>query len=145
MSLGRYGAVMPEIPAQPVPAGRERPTVVTVASGLLVLLVLLLLVNTIVGILGETDEVRRATEEFGKLQGGSSVPQGLTGACTVVAALAFGAAFLILAFLNLRGNQPARIVTWVVCGIGVLFCVCGVLFQGVLGSLVGAAGEEQRE
>lgn len=49
-----------------------------------------------------------------------------------VIALIIGIGLVVLAFLNLRGKNPARIVTWVVGGLFVL--CCGI------GSLLGAAG-----
>lgn len=135
---------MTQIPMSPAPAERVRPAVVTASSGLLVFLVVLLVLSSVLGVVAYNDDVRRAVEELSNDQSGGISP-GLQQTMSVVTSVAFAVILLVLAALNLRGNQVSRIVTWVLGGIGVVCCACSLFFQGATGAILGAADETAKE
>jgi hypothetical protein len=119
-----------------VPQQRSRPGVVTTAGYLLFLVAFLLVVDAIVAIATAgtiADATRKAYESAGLPTAGQTgtITQGSTIFGGVIYIL-LAAGFAVLGVLDLRGKNPARIVTWVLAGLGVL-CFC-------LGTVGGAAG-----
>lgn len=119
-----------EIPQQ------RRPGAVTAAAYLLFLVAVLIVVDAVISIVtagAVADATRKAYESAG-------LPTTQTG-FTQATAIFGGVFYLLLAVglgvlgvLDLRGKNPARIVTWVVGGLGVL-CFC----LGAVGSAVGGS------
>lgn len=145
--------------SQPVSATpRPRPQAVTVAGALLVVVAVLAVINGIVGMLTAGRMADAAREAY------RSVPEVADQAdnlANIARASGIGGGVLyilgavglvVLAMLNLRGRQAARIVTWVLAGLGVLCCGCGAIgnaFQGLtsrMGSSAnGAAAREAQQ
>ncbi|WP_157641059.1 hypothetical protein [Longispora albida] len=119
----------PAFPAQPGPAPKVRPAVVTVSSALLVAFVALLLVNTVAALVGTTDAVNQTMEDAYKDIPNGDAALDLVKAIQVVSLilnLVAALGFLVLAFFNLKGSNGSRITTWVLAGIGTLCCACGI-------------------
>lgn len=110
-----------------------RPTTVTAAVGCLVTLAVLSLLSAVINLVARNDAVDAAVRSAEQrpdapanvanaARMGANV--GLIGG--VVVTVAFAIAFLVLARFLLRGNNAARVTTWVVCGLS-LFCGPGAL------------------
>lgn len=145
--------------SQPVSATpRPRPQAVTIAGALLMVVAVLAAINAIVGISLAGRLADAAREAY------RSVPEVASQADTLaniarVSGIGGGLLYLvgavglvILALLDLRGRQPARVVTWVLAGLGVLCCGCGTIgnaFQGAFGRMGntgnGAAAREAQQ
>jgi hypothetical protein len=128
--------------AQPPPAKR-RPTPVGVASALLYLCAALLLVSAAVGFVPYSD-IRQVVIDF-YANDPSRQQAAATGATigiiiTGIVYLLIAVGFVVLGSLVGKGKQPARIVTWVVAGLGVLCLGCGVAGSAISSSLEGMAG-----
>jgi hypothetical protein len=127
----------------PQPA-RARPATVSTANLLLLLVAALYLVGFLINIsvIGTMTEVYR--EEFAgtEAEGSESVVAAfIIGASTIN--LLFAAGFIVLAMLNNRGKNPARIVTWVVGAIALCCNGLGLVGQG-LGTM-GTGGDIDAE
>ncbi|MGY0231093.1 hypothetical protein [Longispora urticae] len=134
-------------PAQPA---RQRPSLVTAASGLLAVVAVLILIYAVVGLLGQTDEVKAATDAYYKtIPGGGGGMENfskLTGGVGVAINAVIALGFLALAFYTAQGKQVARILTWVFAGIASLCCICGAGSIGLQSSLKNSIPEgDQRE
>jgi hypothetical protein len=127
-------------PPPPEPAARVRPGVVSIANLLLVVgaaafAVLFILSITTIGTLSDVFE-----EEFAgtEAEGTEGVAVGFLIAIWAVFLL-FAIGLVVLAALNNQGKNPARIVTWVLGGIGV--CCAGLqLVSSGIGSSMGGTG-----
>ena len=122
-------------PLQPGVPTRVRPSTVTVSSYLLYATAALILIVGIVSLttIGTTTEVYREAYRGTEAEG----TEGLLVAGTVVGVvvnLLVAAGLVVLALLNNRGKNPARIVTWVVGGLTV--CCSGV---GLIGQAATSA------
>ncbi|GAA0808685.1 hypothetical protein [Spirilliplanes yamanashiensis] len=116
-------------PLQPGVPARVRPSTVTVSSYLLYLTAALILIVGIVSLatVGTTTEVYRDVYRGTEAEG----TEGLLVAGSVVGVvlnLLVAAGLVVLALLNNRGKNAARIVTWVVGGLTV--CCSGVGLVG---------------
>ncbi len=117
-------------------APRQRPASVTVAVGLMFGLVVLLLVSAVVSFLGNTPEVQRAMDNFSSVSSGSSNSiQKYTPIISAIFGALFAVVIVVLAVLNLRGNNGARITTWVLGGLGLLCCGLGTILSPLLMSV----------
>jgi hypothetical protein len=129
--------------AVPVQPGRSRPTVVTVAVYLMWAALVLNLIN--VGLtFVPTPELDRALDEFNRdhpeLSSGGSV-EAIGTYIGVGLTLLVAAGFGVLTVFVGRGNQPARVTTWVLAGIFVLCQGCGLISSAALPALLnGMAG-----
>ncbi len=128
--------------AQPPPAKR-RPAPVGVASTLLYLCAALLLISAAVGFIPYAD-IRQVVTDF-YANDPSRQQAASTGATigiiiTGVVYLLIAVGFVVLGSLVGKGKQPARIVTWIVAGLGVLCLGCGVAGSAISSSLEGMAG-----
>jgi len=127
----------PPLAAAVVPERPARPTVVTAAGYLLYLLAGLQVVSLLVSIptyqaMGDVyPEVYKGTP----LEDSSDTLVMITIGVGVLVVVVMAAAFITLGALDLKGKQPARIVTWVV--VGLLLCCSGV---GVAGSGMNFSG-----
>lgn len=103
--------------------------VVTLAAVILGLMALLSLLSAVVGLVGlgeTTEEFRRlaATEPFDPDEIEAVV--GFLRAsfiCNAVVSALFAILLAVLAWGVARGSQAARVITWIVCGVGLL-CAC---------------------
>jgi MFS family permease len=111
--------------AVPVQPGRSRPTVVSVAVMLLWAVAALRVISIALGFV-PTPELDRLMEQF---NGDNAVATGgvLGQVVSVVVGLILAAAFAVLAIFVGKGNQPARITTWVLGGIVALCMGCGLI------------------
>jgi hypothetical protein len=112
-----------------------RPPAVSAASGLLYLVAALQLIGGLAALatIGALrDAYTKAYQDYPDLR--DSVETFTTAGAIIglVVALLFAAGYVALGLLDSRGKNPARIVTWVVAGIGV--CCSGVGLAGRAGS-----------
>ncbi len=121
--------------SQPPPA-KPRPGVVNVASILLYVTAALLVCQVLLSFLSISD-VNKAVSDFEAthpdLQGAGNQVGTIIGS---VVQLLLAAGFVTLGLLVGKGKQPARIVTWVLSGLGVLCVGCGTLFAAALPSMM---------
>jgi hypothetical protein len=122
-----------------------RPATVSTANLLLLVVAALYLIGFLINIsaIGTMTEVFR--EEFAgtEAEGGESVAAiVIIGAASIN--LIFAAGFIVLAMLNNRGKNAARIVTWVVGAIALCCNGLGLVGQG-LGTMGTAGGDIDAE
>ncbi|MEV1142590.1 hypothetical protein [Micromonospora sp. NPDC049799] len=112
---------------------RVRPAVVTISSYLLIFYAVLSVLSLIVALstLSKIQDVYRDAFAGTDAEGAESVAT-IAGIGGGVISLLFAVGLVVLALLNMRGKNGARITTWVVGGIAV--CCTGV---GLAGSAVG--------
>lgn len=122
---------------------RVRPGIVTISSYLLILVAAIQVINLILTLatIGETRRVLEDAYRDSSVNGMDAVADfavaAAIGASLITLLLAVG--LVVLALLNNRGRNGARITTWVVGGI--LFCCTGGgLLSGVAGSFSGPVG-----
>jgi hypothetical protein len=121
-------------PPLPASAPRPRPATVTAAAGLLFLSVLLGVVGVIISIANKDIAIEIAKKNAAKTAGAPDPTAFVnlstygSGACELVVFVALA----VLGVLVLRGNNVARITTWVLCGLSLL-CLTGVSLASVLG------------
>ncbi|WP_412541040.1 hypothetical protein R8Z50_35615 [Longispora sp. K20-0274] len=131
---------MTQFPSQPpAPAARQRPSVVTAASGLLAVVAVLILIYAVVSLVGQNEEFKAATDEYYKtIPGGGGAMknfQQIGGVVGVVINAVIALGFVALAFYTSQGKQVARILTWVFAGIASLCCICGAGSVGLQSAL----------
>lgn len=139
MSHSASQPVEPVSPAAPGPPHR-RPTVVTAAAAILALLALLSLVNALVHLAAINSvlnrfRVRAVLEgvnpgDLGPLE--TTLKAGLIGSALVLVLAAI--ILLALAWGVWQGNRVARVLTWVVCGLGIMLACCGLSGATTLGT-----------
>lgn len=130
------------VPPETGPA-RPRPAVVTAASYLLYLVAALQLIGALAALanLGTMqDAYRRAYQDFPELRDAADAIGAVGIGLGAGVAVLFAAGFVVLGILDGRGKNAARIVTWVVAGLGV--CCSGIGLVGRAGSsaLAGLGG-----
>jgi uncharacterized membrane protein len=147
--MSTFGAAPP---MQPAPG--RRPIIVAVAAAILLILGLLGLLNAVLSLasLGTTTDrfhelarrVANATPSDVDNQINQLRVQTIIGA--VIGAL-IAVLLMVLAFWLMKGNNTARIVTWVLCGIGALCACCGGLSLVALSSLdrIEVSGDQDTE
>lgn len=132
MSQSASSPVEPVSPAGPRALSAARPMVVTVAAALLALLALLNLVNALLHLAAIGSVLNRfrvravlaGVQPADLVNAENSLKIGLvTGAAVLVLA---AIVLLVLAWGVWQGNRVARILTWIVCGLGVLLACCGI-------------------
>jgi len=127
------------------PGAKPRPGAVTAASTLLYLCGAIQLASVVVSLLalGPVQDVVR--EEFADRPEAQTVATattvGIVVGVSISALLAIGV--VVLGLLVGRGKNPARIVTWVIAGIGVLCYGCSLAGTAVQGSLAGLGSDPQ--
>jgi hypothetical protein len=125
--------------SQPVAAPRQRPGVVTAAAYLMILVAVLLVVETVVSLSTLStvvDATKKAYAGVPNMDQFTGLAQG-AGIATAIVYVLVAAGYVVLALLNLRGANPARIVTWVLAGLGVLCFGCGLAGTAAQGSFSG--------
>jgi hypothetical protein len=122
------------VPSDPNQAQvRTRPGTVT-TSGYLLFVVALLEVVALIVSLASLPTIKSVMEQAYKGTPAENATGFITGIAigsAVVTVLIFGVGPLILAPLVLKGRQPARIVTWVLCGLLVCCQGAGVAGSGI--------------
>ncbi|MER7460335.1 hypothetical protein [Micromonospora sp. NPDC126480] len=119
------------------PPARVRPSVVTISSYLLIFYAILSVLSLIVGLstMGTIMDVYRDAFAGTEAEGAEGVAVFMVVAGSVVSLL-FAVGLVVLAMLNNRGRNVARIVTWVVGGIAL--CCSGLGLAGTaLGGTMG--------
>lgn len=113
----------------PAPSTSVRPGVVSAASNLLYVAAALIVVNGVLPLpyIGKVTDATR-----GAYAGQPNVDTVTTAVrasliVSVIISVIVAAAVVVLGLFDRRGMQPARIITWVLGGIGVLCCGLGVL------------------
>jgi hypothetical protein len=119
--LGRKNHSEERLMTYPVPpAALRRPVTVSAATYLLYLVAVLQIVDVVIA-LATLSDLKRATELAyqGTVLAGSGsgiAVAGVIGGSVVSLLLATG--FVVLGVLDSKGKNPARIITWVLCGLG---------------------------
>jgi hypothetical protein len=126
----------PPGPAEPAVA-RRRPTVVTVASWLLYVAAVCQVLGAIITLsqLSATKEAYKKVFADTSMKGAENMLVAITAATTVGIGLLFAVGYVVLAILDGRGKNPARIVTWVVGGLAI--CCSG---YGLVANVSGFSG-----
>jgi hypothetical protein len=130
----------------PGPAERVRPATVTIANALLIVVAVVYVASFVVAIsvIGTMTEVFE--EEFAgtEAEGAEGVVAGVTVAVSAVYLL-IAIGLVVLAVLNNKGKNPARIVTWVLGGIGLCCAGFGLLSSGINTSFGGSGDIDQEQ
>ncbi len=115
------------------PPARVRPSVVTISSYLLIFYAILSVISLIIGLttLGTIQDVYRDAFAGTDAEGAEGVAVFMVAAGSVVSLL-FAIGLVVLAMLNNRGKNVARIVTWVVGGIAL--CCSAIALAGTAAS-----------
>lgn len=118
------------------PAAKVRPASVTISSYLLFLVAVLQVIGAIVALstMGTISEVYEDLYAGTELEGVGTTIGTVTSVAGAVFGLLVAAGLVVLALLNNRGKNPARIVTWVLGGI--FLCCTGF---GLVSQLAGSA------
>lgn len=128
----------------PGPAERVRPATVTIASALLIVTAVVYVIGFImsISIIGTMTEIFE--EEFAgtEAEGAEGIAAGVTMAFSAINLL-IAIGLVVLAVLNNKGKNPARIVTWVVGGIGLCCAGFGLLGSGINSSFGGSGDVDQ--
>jgi hypothetical protein len=118
----------------PAPSPRTRPGVVSTASMLLYVSALLLLVSAVLGFM-QVGPVKESADVVYADQPDvlSVVGTGVTIAFVVIGViyLVLATGLVVLGLLDGKGKQPARVITWVVAGLGVLCLGCSTASAGL--------------
>jgi hypothetical protein len=131
--------------APPPPSGspaRTRPATVTAATWLLLLVAALAVVSVgmAVATAGTVADVYREAYRGTELEGTEGVATaGTLGGAGFMVLLGIGLA--VLAVLDYRGKNPARIVTWVIGGLTLCCSGAGLALSGVTSNMQFDAGE----
>lgn len=124
------------------PGAKVRPAVVSAATALLYGAAVLLLIQAVIGSL-QVGPTRRVVDDFyaDRPDERAAATAGFVVAiiATIVIYVLIAVALVVLGLLVGRGKQPARIITWVLAGLGVLCLGCGVA-AGALSSSFGSFG-----
>jgi hypothetical protein len=132
----------------PDPQAKQRPTSVTVAVALMYGVLVAQLIGVIISFL-PNPELQAAIDDFvadhPEFSGSTGTdPASMAIGLLIPAVVIIG--FGVLAFFVGKGSRPARIVTFVLSGLGVLCLGCVQLFTAALPSLLsGAAGSSEDE
>ncbi len=111
----------------PNPQAKQRPTSVRVAVGLMFFVLAAQVVDLVIGYLPNAER-DAALDQFladhPELRGSAPGEDAAANALGLVVPAAVIIGFGVLAFFVGRGSRPARIVTWVLSGLGVLCLGC---------------------
>jgi hypothetical protein len=112
---------------------KRRPTIVTVACWLLYLAAASQVLTAIVT-LSQLNATKLAYKKLfaeTSMKGAEDMFVAITAATAVGFGLLFAIGYVVLAILNGRGKNPARIVTWVIAGLAICFSGCGLVSSAV--------------
>jgi hypothetical protein len=122
---------------------RPRPATVTAASYLLYLLAALQLLNMAVSLItmGTVMDVTNDAYQGTGPEGLGNIAGTIGVIAAVVSGLIFAAGYVTLGILNGKGKNAARIVTWVITGIGVCCYGVGMTGRSLVGGFGGGGGQ----
>jgi hypothetical protein len=149
--MSTFGNPPMAAPAEPV---RKAPAVVTAASAILFVLGVLGLISAILSLAGlgtTTDRFRVLAHRVTNATPGDINNQvNQMRVQTIIGAVIGGLIAILLIFLAIwlvKGSNTARIVTWVVCGIGALCACCSGTSLFALSGLsrIEVSGDQQAE
>lgn len=127
---------------------RRRPGVVTAAGYLLILVAVLLAVDVVISAttIGPTFDVMRRAYAGAGIPNSDSLVSFVKGATifVIVIYLLLAVGLGVLALFDMRGKNAARIVTWVLGGIGVCCLGCTSASGATGGSFSGGFSQGQR-
>jgi hypothetical protein len=128
-------------PPPPTPAARVRPATVTAATWLLLLVAAISVVTFILTLAtaGTVADVYRDAYAGTDLEGTEGVATASTIGAGAVSLL-FAIGFVVLALLDHRGNNPARIITWVLGGVALCCSGGGLALSGLAGGMQADTG-----
>jgi hypothetical protein len=123
------------------PGGKSRPATVTAASGLLFVCAAVEVASVVLSVIRIGPVLSVLNDEFANSSAADTVRATFTVGIIagVVIAAVFAIGTVVLGLLLRKGKNPARIVTWVLGGIGVLCYACG-LGGSALGSSLNGMG-----
>lgn len=127
---------------------KQRPTSVTVAFGLMVGVLIAQLIDLVISNLPNPERdaaIKAFIADHPELRGAAPSEDPATQLLGLAVPLVVIVGFGVLAFFVRRGNRPARIITWVLGGLGVLCLGCLQLGTAVLPSVVTSAGSGDEE
>jgi hypothetical protein len=112
---------------------KRRPAVVTVACWLLCAAAASQVLSAIVTLsqVGATKQAYRKVFAETPMKGAEDMFVAMTAASAVGFGLLLGVGYVVLASLDARGKNPARIVTWVIAGLSICFSGCGVAMNAL--------------
>lgn len=122
-----------QFPYPPPQRARRRPGSVTFAAILMLLIAGLAVLQAVLSLTTMNQVVNAFRERAAQTDAGATevdaVAAAIRGLSIAMALLAllFAALLVGLAVGVLRGSRAARVMTWIVCGLGVLCGCCGVL------------------
>lgn len=125
------------------PTAKARPASVTVSSYLLLLVAALQVIGSIVALstMGTTSHVLKDAYAGTNLEGSAATIVTVSSVVSVVYNLLVATGFVVLALLNNKGKNVARIITWALGGIFLCCTGFGLVGQAVGNSLtMGNAG-----
>jgi hypothetical protein len=119
---------------------KRRPAVVAAACWLLYLAATCQVLSAIVTLsqLGATKQAYTQVFADTPMKGAEAMFVAIEAASAVVFGLLFAVGYVVLAILNGRGKNPARIVTWVIAGLAI--CLSGCALVSSAGGLSGLGG-----
>jgi hypothetical protein len=114
---------------------KRRPAIVTVACWLLYLAAACQVLTAIVtlGELGRTKQAYQKVLAETPMKGNEDMFVAIMAASAVVG-LVFAIGYVVLAILNGRGKNSARIGTWVIAGVALCFSGCTLALSGLSGN-----------
>ncbi|WP_018254819.1 hypothetical protein [Salinispora mooreana] len=120
-----------------------RPGIVTISSYLLIFYAVLALIDTVIALttLGTYQEIYRDAYAGTDAEGVEGVVVFMVVAMSLVSLL-FAAGLVVLALLNNRGMNTARIITWVVGGIALCCNGVGLTFSAAGSAMGGEASDD---
>jgi len=134
----------------PTPEPRQRPATVTLAAWLLYLTAAIWLASGIVAVMVTSDMTKvyeRVLADDPNL--GTEGAQGFAVVVTIISvaiAVVLGAGLITLGALIVRGKRVARIITWVLAGLGVCCSGYGIISTVASSSIgVGGGGVDAQE
>lgn len=130
-------------PGAAAPAPRPRPATVTWASYLLYGLAALQVISALMAIAtfgAQARATEQAYADFPELRDLAGVSAAIGLGVGLVIAVLFAAGFVTLGVLDSKGKNAARIVTWVLAGIGVCCFGVGAAGSAANGLLSGIGG-----
>ena len=133
----------------PNPQAKQRPTSVTVAVGLMIAVLVAEVIDLVIAKLPNPERdaaVRAFIADHSELRGVAPGEDPATEFFGVAVPVAVIVGFGVLALFVSRGNRSARIITWVLGGLGVLCMACVQFASAVAPTVMTSAagsGDEQ--
>jgi hypothetical protein len=128
----------PPVPPLPPPGSAPpRPTTVTIAAGLMLVMAVLEFISAALSI-AVTKHVDDVLASYGTSTG--TTQYSLYG--SIIGGIIAVILLVALAIVNLRGQNWARIVAFVVAGLGIACCGCGSVSLFSAGALMSSASQQ---